>query len=79
MKSGDYDRFVDAITDKVYSSGDAESGGKSKERMAGYPLPDEHWINARVKDEDEKTLLMTAISMGKHAFIHVSLSKSSYG
>ena len=76
MKSGDYDRFVDAIMDVSYYLVDAESGGN---KSTDFPLPDEHWINARVKDEDEKTLLMTAISMGKHAFIHVSLSKSSYG
>ena len=75
MKSGDYDRFVDAIMDVSYYHGDVESGGK---KSTDFPLPDEHWINARVKDEDEKTLLMTAISMGKHAFIDVSNSKTSH-
>ena len=59
--------FSDIITESTGK--DLESNGKV--------LPNDHWINQNLHSEDNKTLLLIAIDLGKHEYVKILLQSGA--
>ena len=67
LKNGELTLFSDIITESTAK--DLESNGKV--------LPNDHWINQNLHSEDDKTLLLMAIDLGKHEYVKILLQSGA--
>ena len=67
LKNDELTLFSDIITESTGK--DLESNGKI--------LPNDHWINQNLHSEDDKTLLLMAIDLGKHEYVKILLQSGA--